>query len=112
MKRTAGKKVGWLVTIDGKTMRGTIPKGCTQGTRLLAAYLPEEGIVLKQVMVESKENEISAAPQLVKALDLKNKVICDLWRRDADPAPTLSGSVSQRGRLSLVSQGESVDYAS
>lgn len=65
-----------LVSMDGKTMRGTIPKGCTQGIHLMAAYLPEEGIVLKQVVVESKENEISAAPQLVEALDLKNKVIC------------------------------------
>jgi predicted transposase YbfD/YdcC len=73
---TYGGQHARLVTMDGKTMRGTIPKGCTQGTHLLAAYLPEEGIVLKQVMVESKENEISAAPQLVEALDLKNKVIC------------------------------------
>lgn len=73
---TYGGQQSRLVTMDGKTMRGTIPKGCTQGTHLLAAYLPEEGIVLKQVMVESKENEISAAPQLVEALDLKNKVIC------------------------------------
>jgi hypothetical protein len=62
-----------LVAIDGKTMRGTIPKGSTQGVHLLAAYLPEEGIVLKQVEVGSKENEISAAPELIKGLDLKTE---------------------------------------
>lgn len=76
LHETYGGQQSQLVTIDGKTMRGTIPKGYTQGVHLLAAYLPEEGIVLKQVMVARKENEISAAPQLVEALDLKKKVIC------------------------------------
>jgi predicted transposase YbfD/YdcC len=65
-----------LVTIDGKTMRGTIPKGLTQGVHLLAAYLPEEGIVLMQVAVGSKENELSAAPRVLMALDLRGRVVC------------------------------------
>lgn len=76
LHETYGGQQSQLVTIDGKTMRGTIPKGYTQGVHLLAAYLPEEGIVLKQVMVAGKENEISAAPQLVEAVDLKKRVIC------------------------------------
>jgi len=65
-----------LVVIDGKTLRGTIPKGKSQGVHLLAAYLPEEGITLLQVEVDSKENEIVAAPRLLKALDLKGRVVC------------------------------------
>jgi predicted transposase YbfD/YdcC len=65
-----------LVVIDGKTLRGTIPKGKNQGVHLLAAYLPEEGLVLLQVAVESKENEITAAPRLLTQLDLKGRVIC------------------------------------
>lgn len=65
-----------LMTIDGKTMRGTIPKGLTQGVHLLAAYLPEEGIVLMQVAVGSKENELSAAPRVLMALDLRGRVVC------------------------------------
>jgi len=65
-----------LVVIDGKTMRGTIPKGMTQGVHLLAAYLPAEGIVLMQVAVESKENEITAAPRVLECLDLKGRVVC------------------------------------
>src|SRR5215210_9391707 len=44
--------------IDGKTLRGTIPPGKTQGVHLLAAYLPKQGIVLFQVEVGCKENEI------------------------------------------------------
>lgn len=76
LHETYGGRQSRLVSIDGKTMRGTIPKGSTQGVHLLAAYLPEEGVVLKQVEVDTKENEIKAAPQLIEEIDLKNKVIC------------------------------------
>ena len=65
-----------LVALDGKTLRGTIPKGKTKGVHLLAAYLPEEGIVLMQVAVKSKENEITAAPRVLRSLDLKGRVVC------------------------------------
>jgi predicted transposase YbfD/YdcC len=65
-----------VVIIDGKTLRGTIPKGQRHGVHLLAAYLPEEGLVLLQVAVESKENEISAAPRLLAALPLKGRIVC------------------------------------
>ena len=64
-----------VIAIDGKTMRGTIPTGQSQGVHLLAAYLPSEGLVLMQVEVESKENEIVAAPRLLKSLDLRQKVV-------------------------------------
>jgi predicted transposase YbfD/YdcC len=76
LHETYGGQESQLIAIDGKTMRGTIPKGSTQGVHLLAAYLPEEGVVLKQVAVATKENEISAAPQLLEGLNLKNKVVC------------------------------------
>jgi len=65
-----------LVVLDGKTLRGTIPVGQTQGVHLLAAYLPGEGIVLMQVDVDKKENGISAAPRVLGRLDLRNKVVC------------------------------------
>ena len=65
-----------LVAIDGKTMRGTIPSGATSGVQLLAAYLPEEGVVLAQVAVDAKSNEIGAAPKLLERLELKNRVVC------------------------------------
>ncbi len=64
-----------LITLDGKTLRGTIPKGKTKGVHLLAAYLPEEGIVLMQVAVDTKENEIKVAPQVLAALDLKGRIV-------------------------------------
>lgn len=64
-----------VVAIDGKVLRGTIEVGQNQGLHLLAAYLPEECLVLMQVEVESQENEIVAAPKLVHALDLRGKVV-------------------------------------
>lgn len=63
------------INLDGKTVRGTIRSGQTQGLHLLAAYLPDEGIVLCQIEVDSKENEIVAAARLLKSIDLKGKVV-------------------------------------
>jgi predicted transposase YbfD/YdcC len=64
-----------VIALDGKTLRGTIRAGQTQGLHLLAAYLPAEGWVLMQVTVSGKGNEITAAPQVLKCLDLRGKVI-------------------------------------
>lgn len=63
------------LTIDGKTLRGSIGAGETQGEHLLAAYLPGEGVVLAQVAVDRKENEIAAAPRLLETIDLRDKVV-------------------------------------
>ena len=63
------------ISIDGKVLRGTIPLGETQGTHLLAAYSPEVGVVLTQIEVECKANEIVAAPQLLDYLDLQGCVV-------------------------------------
>jgi hypothetical protein len=51
-----------LITIDGKVLRGTIPSRKTQGVHLLAAYLPEEGIVLAQVEVDNKKKKMKSKP--------------------------------------------------
>jgi predicted transposase YbfD/YdcC len=69
--------LGWsrLIAVDGKTVRGTISEENPQGKHLLAAYLPREGIVLGQVAVDRKENEIVAAPALLDHLDLRRKVV-------------------------------------
>lgn len=63
------------IVLDGKTMRGTIPKGETVGVHLLSAYLPEGGVVQGQIEVQAKENEITAAPRLLAKLNLKGKVV-------------------------------------
>ena len=65
-----------VIAIDGKTVRGTITAQDPFGLHLLAAYLPGEGIVLMQMVVEKdKENEIVVAPKLLRCLDLRNKIV-------------------------------------
>lgn len=72
---TSDSKESIEINLDGKAMRGTIPSGKTHGLHLLAAYMPDQGIVLCQIEVGSKENEIAAAPRLLKTIDLKGKVV-------------------------------------
>ena len=62
-----------LIALDGKTLRGTILAGQTQGVHRLAAYFPGEGLVFAQVEVGQKENEIPAAPRMLEVLDLRGK---------------------------------------
>ncbi len=63
------------LALDGKTLRDTIPLEHTQGVHLLAAYLPAEGVVLMQVEVDTKDNEIVLAPTVVAHLDLTVVVV-------------------------------------
>ena len=65
----------WQIVLDGKVLRGTIAPGETQGTHLLAAYVPERGVVLMQVEVDGKVNEKTTAPRLLEALDLQGCVV-------------------------------------
>ncbi len=57
--------------LDGKTLRGTIPAGMTRGVHLLAAYLPDQGIVLVEVLVDGKENEIVTARTVLSLVDVR-----------------------------------------
>lgn len=68
-------RAGLALTIDGKTLRGTIPVGCTRGVHLVAAYLPDVGVVLAQLEVEEKANELVVAPTLLAQLDLSGVVV-------------------------------------
>lgn len=63
------------VALDGKKLRGVMPVGDARGTYLLAVYLPAEGLVLCQVAVADKSNEIPAAPEALQGLDLRGKVV-------------------------------------
>jgi predicted transposase YbfD/YdcC len=71
-KKYFGEQV--LVAIDGKVLRGTLDEK-QNGTYLLAAYLPSEGIVLMEVAIEGKGSEIQAAPIVLKSIDLRQKVV-------------------------------------
>jgi predicted transposase YbfD/YdcC len=57
-----------IVSLDGKTLRGSVSLTRPRGLHLLAAYLPAQGMVLFQMPVERKENEIPVAQRLLKHL--------------------------------------------
>jgi predicted transposase YbfD/YdcC len=63
------------IALDGKTLRGTIPAGCTTGVHLLAAYDVAQGVVVRQLPVAAKANEIVAAPALVRGMPLRGVIV-------------------------------------
>jgi predicted transposase YbfD/YdcC len=63
------------VALDGKTLRGTIPRDSSQGVHLLSAYAVSAGRVLDQEAVANKENELVAAPRLLTRLPLRGRII-------------------------------------
>jgi predicted transposase YbfD/YdcC len=71
-QRYFGKQV--LLALDGKVLRGTLDEQ-GNGVYQLAAYLPQEGLVLMEVALEDKGSEIEAAPRLLQSIDLRDKVV-------------------------------------
>ncbi len=63
-----------LLAIDGKVLRGTLDVH-QEGTYLLAAYLPTEGLVLGQVACAGKGSEVPAAVKVLQGVDLRGKVV-------------------------------------
>ena len=64
-----------LLSMDGKTLRGTIPAGETRGVHLLAVFVPQQGIVLVQAQVDGRQNEISVAPKLLQQVSLEGTIV-------------------------------------
>jgi hypothetical protein len=64
-----------ILTMDGKTLRGTIPRRETRGTHLLTVYVPQQGLALVQAQVDHKENEIVVAPHVLKQVNLQGAIV-------------------------------------
>jgi predicted transposase YbfD/YdcC len=64
-----------VMSLDGKTVRGTLRRGETQGVHLLAIYVPRQGLVVVQAEVDSKENEIVVAPQVLRQVNLSGRIV-------------------------------------
>ena len=60
------------IAIDGKALRRTFSKASELSPlHLVSAFAPESGIVLGQVAVDGKSNEITALPALLEMLDIE-----------------------------------------
>ena len=70
-----GRPGDWI-HLDGKTMRHT---RCSaqqlKALHVVSAWAGQTGITLGQVAVEAKSNEITAMPQLLELLDLRDKIV-------------------------------------
>ena len=65
-----------LIHIDGKTARGSYDReGNLKALHSVSAWSSEHGLVLAQQRVDSKSNEITAVPLLLKLLNLKGTVV-------------------------------------
>jgi uncharacterized protein with PIN domain len=63
------------IAVDGKTLRGSFDAfSDRKAAHMMSALRQADQIVLGHLMVEEKNNEIPAAPELIEALGLKGCV--------------------------------------
>src|SRR5262247_3542308 len=67
---------GDIVAIDGKTLRRSFDQAASQGAiHMVSAWANAHRLVLGQLKVDDKSNEITAIPQLLRMLDLQGALV-------------------------------------
>jgi predicted transposase YbfD/YdcC len=67
---------GEWIHLDGKTLRQTRhPTAQLKALQVVSAWAGQTGVTLGQVAVDTKANEITAMPQLLELLDLRDKIV-------------------------------------
>jgi predicted transposase YbfD/YdcC len=67
---------GDWIHLDGKTLRQTRrPMAKVKALHVVSAWAGQTGITLGQGAVDAKSNEITAMPQLLELLDLRDKIV-------------------------------------
>lgn len=66
---------GQVIAIDGKTLRGAKSKGVKSPVHMVSAWANENNLVLGQVRVNDKSNEITAIPELLDKLMIQGNII-------------------------------------
>lgn len=64
-----------IVNIDGKTIRGAKQHGKKSPIHMVSAWAHNNNLVLGQVKVSEKSNEITAIPKLLEVLSLENSIV-------------------------------------
>jgi predicted transposase YbfD/YdcC len=64
-----------IVSIDGKTMRGTIEGDSKKGVHIVSALCNSHSLVIGQVKTDEKSNEITAIPELLDMLYIKGCIV-------------------------------------
>jgi predicted transposase YbfD/YdcC len=64
------------IAIDGKTLRRSFDRGSGKAAlHLVSAWATEQHLVLGQVAVDTKSNEITAIPKLLELLDVSGAIV-------------------------------------
>lgn len=66
---------GEVLSMDGKALRGTRIPGQESSDQVLSIYNGHEQLVLAQAPVDTKENEIPVARELLQQVSLKDKIV-------------------------------------
>jgi len=69
------ERLGELLALDGKALKGTRRADQERGEYVVSVYDGQTQRVLAQEVVEAKENEIVAAPQILARVALAGKVV-------------------------------------
>ena len=73
-KRVHEKLTGEVISIDGKSVRGSKSKK-RRPIHMISAWVTERELVLGQMCVEEKTNEIPTAPLLLELLDISGCIV-------------------------------------
>ena len=68
-------KQGQVIAIDGKNLRGAKSHGKTSPIHMVSAWANDNNLVLGQVRVNEKSNEITAIPRLLETLNVEGCII-------------------------------------
>lgn len=76
MKNLAELVNGEVVSIDGKTVRGSSCNSSNQKSiHMVSAWANQNQVVLGQIKTDDKSNEITAIPKLIELLELKDTIV-------------------------------------
>lgn len=64
-----------VIAIDGKTSRRTTSKAAAAPLHMVSAFAANVGIVLGETATAEKSNEITAIPELLRTLDVKDCIV-------------------------------------
>jgi len=74
VQETCPALTGDVIAIDGKALRRALDDGASI-PYIVNAWASEHGLVLGQVKVDDKSNEITAIPELLEVLDLHETIV-------------------------------------
>ena len=96
---------GQVIAIDGKTLRGAKSHGAKSAIHMVSAWACENNLVLGQIKVDEKSNEISAIPKLLEILAIEDSIITiDTMGCQKDIAETI---IENDCQLHFSSKGQS-----